>query len=290
MPPDAPSEPRPPWLDHPIKFVPLSVIRANQAAADRMAELAAAAGRTTQDDPVPPTENGDVRRIEGRLVFRRERSCPITRAPFWALFECDVPPVYGPWETRVVGNKIHRDREVISQAQPGQKWEESPSQIWRGMTATKPLRPWEPWPHPKDGLVGEALRFSEQYPALGALLLTVLDVEIPAAPEGIFSVGSVAITPTPGLFKIDPRVYLERHLRGDLGDNGPLEGELAELEEFAPQLFGQGIESRAALKTGHGLIRSVYPIEGHRGEHLKVATLLTPNRAPETAIWTSRDR
>jgi hypothetical protein len=264
------------------------------AAEARASELAAAARRSTAEDRPPPQEDGDVRRIEGRLVSRRQRRCPLSGAEYWALYECDFPPVYGPWEERLVGEKLIKDREVLSPGRPGERWEVSPSEAFRGLAGRVRLRPWDPWRPPLGSEGDEVLRLLGEYPLIGPAILRAADLDPPGEPpEGLFPIGACSITDSPGArFRLDAKPFVLRHMAGDLGIHGDLRGEPSEGERFAPCLFGARAEGHAALHSGHGIIQSMYFIgdPGRDASVLRIATLLVPGRPGETIVWTNHDK
>jgi len=289
-----PLEPLLEGWNKPIRLVPHSEALKAREAADRIAELHERSGRSTEPDAPPVQEDGDVTQVDGRFVFRRERQCPVCKAPHWAVFEAGRAAVYGPWQSRLVSGElvghtvtsgeIVRDRAIITPAQPGQSWEQSPCQAFRELAVRLPLRPWDIWRPDPGSIQAEAARLLEQSPQVWQRVLFLAGIGLPEPPAGAFELGAVSCTPGPGKLGVDPRPFVRQHLAGDTLAAEPL----TEKQERFPQLHDLGVQSRVALRSGHGLITSVFPIPGRENNVLQVVTLLS-DRPPETIVFTNRD-
>jgi hypothetical protein len=248
--------------------------------------------------------SSEYRTINGRSLSRQRRRCTATGDPYWVVTE--IPDPNRP------GNLPREELFVSPGTSPAERFRDAERTAVG--SASVDLRPIDEYRSEieqlqREGKTGLAAVVRLQFPA------PVVEVD----PLQLFDFGESI-----GLSSVVARIlkmsreevvsFLVRHRRGDHGPGiGTAVGkEMMEETEWAPSFFNPLVLNMAAIASGSGLVRSVYPIyragvddppvggSGHardphlpvlrgRDETISVATLLSLSREPRTIVVSSRD-
>jgi hypothetical protein len=258
----------------------------------------------------------EVRKIGTKTISRRLGSCTVTGAPTYDFIEIPLAP---PREQR------DKDGHPIPSVLPESlhprlfRGTLSAAERFHGVLASMHMGviiPRDPDPV-RDEL--EKLRSMglSSTASIVAQALGYKDGRKPLTPGYMFDPGfgddvlvSSLSAKTLELTADEATVLLDRHARGDHGENGSSVGVQPNADqEFCPFLFDPAVQNAVAIKAGNGLVKSRYNLHRpgidspqpsssdrveprrrrNKDEVALVVTLLIPGQAPRSAFFSTLD-